>query len=178
MTPAGRKLGLAVHVTSSVGWLGAVVASLALAVAGVASGDAGTVRGAYIAMEVIGSFVLAPLALASLVTGLVQALGTHWGLLRHYWVVIKLIATVVATLVLLMYLQTLQSLADEARSGAALSTLDGAQRASPVLHAIGALLLLLFTVSLAIYKPRGLTRYGQRKERQRRAAASAGSGAA
>ena len=41
-------------------------------------------RGAYLAMDLIGWFVIVPLSLASLLTGLVQALGTTWGLFRHY----------------------------------------------------------------------------------------------
>lgn len=78
MTPGLRKLALTAHVTSSVGWLGAVVAYLALSVAALTSQDARTVRAAWIAMEMIGWFAIVPLALASLLTGLVQALGTSW----------------------------------------------------------------------------------------------------
>src|SRR4051794_30986768 len=74
MTPRLRKLALTVHVTASVGWLGAVAASLALAVAGLTSQDAHTVRAAYLAMEWTGWFVLVPFSLASLLTGLVQSL--------------------------------------------------------------------------------------------------------
>src|SRR5260221_12529239 len=51
MTPGLRKFALTLHVTSSVGWFGAVAGFLALAVAGVTSQDAVTVRTAYLAME-------------------------------------------------------------------------------------------------------------------------------
>jgi len=78
MTPRLRKFALTAHVTSSVGWLGAVAGSLALAVAALTSQDAQMVRAAYLAMELTGWFVLVPLALASLLTGLVQSLGTKW----------------------------------------------------------------------------------------------------
>jgi hypothetical protein len=90
-----------------VGWLGAVAGFLALAVAGLTSQDAQTVRAAYVTMELTGWFVLVPLALASLLTGLVQSLGTTWGLFRHYWVLAKLLINVFATIVLLLYTQTL-----------------------------------------------------------------------
>ena len=60
--------------------------------------------------------VLVPLSVASLLSGLVQALGTAWGLFRHYWVLIKLMLTVVATAVLLAYVSTLRLFADAARS--------------------------------------------------------------
>lgn len=112
-------------------------------------------------MESTGWFVLAPLALASLLTGIVQALGTKWGLFRHYWVLVKLGITIVATVVLLLYLQTLSFLGGRASSGSDLSVL---QTPSPVLHAGAAFLLLLGAATLSVYKPRGLTRYGWRKQ--------------
>jgi hypothetical protein len=164
MTPGLRKLALTAHVTSSVGWLGAVAGFLALAVAGLTSQDAQTVRAAYLTMELTGWFVLVPLALASLLTGLVQALGTTWGLFRHYWVLFKLLINLFATIVLLLYMQTLGDLADVAAETTLSSDdLDVLRSPSPVLHAGAALLLLLVATTLAVYKPRGMTRYGQRK---------------
>jgi hypothetical protein len=169
MTPRLRKFALTAHVTSSVGWFGAVAGFLALAVAGVASQDAQTVRAAYLTMELTGWFVLVPLALASLLTGLVQSLGTTWGLFRHYWVLAKLLINVFATVVLLLYTQTLGSLAEVAAETTSASDDLGMLRSpSPVLHAAVALLLLLVATTLAVYKPRGLTPYGQRKQRDQR----------
>jgi hypothetical protein len=171
MTPALRKFALTAHVTCSVGWLGAVAGVLALAIAGLTSQDAQTVRAAYLAMELTAWFVLVPLALASLVTGLVQSLGTTWGLFRHYWVLFKLLINVFATIVLLMYTQTLGSLAGVAEETTLSSDDLGVLRSpSPLLHASAALLLLLAATTLAVYKPRGMTRYGQRKQHDQRAA--------
>ena len=73
MTSGLRKFALTSHVTSSVGWLGAVVVSLALAIAGLTSRDPEVVRAAYLTLKVIGWFVLVPLSVASLLTGLVQS---------------------------------------------------------------------------------------------------------
>ena len=53
MTPRLRKLALTTHVTFSVGWLGVVVAYLALAIAGLTSHDAQMVRAAYLSLELI-----------------------------------------------------------------------------------------------------------------------------
>ena len=165
MGPRARKFALTAHVTSSVGWLGAVAGFLALAVAGLTSQDAQTVRAAYLAMEVTGWFVLVPLALASLLSGLVQSLGTKWGLFRHYWVLFKLLINLVATVVLLLYMQTLGSLADVAAETTSSSgDLSGLRDPSPVLHSGVALLLLLGATTLAVYKPRGMTPYGRRKQ--------------
>jgi hypothetical protein len=72
MSPPVRKLALTAHVTCSVGWLGAVVCSLVLALAGVLSPDPEVVRSSYLALEVVAWFVLVPLSVASLVTGVVQ----------------------------------------------------------------------------------------------------------
>jgi hypothetical protein len=165
MSPRLRKLALTAHVASSVGWLGAVAGVLALAVAGLTSQDAQTVRAAYIAMEFSAWFALVPLTVASLLTGLVQSLGTRWGLFRHYWVVAKLAINVVATVILLMYTQTLSSLADvAAQTSLSGDDLGGLRSPSPVLHAGAALLLLLAATTLAVYKPRGMTRYGWRRQ--------------
>jgi hypothetical protein len=165
MPPGLRKFALTAHLTFSVGWIGAVVAYLALGVAAVRSQDAQTVRAAWIAMELTGWFVIVPLALAALLTGLVMALGTPWGLFRHYWVLIALVLTILATVVLLLHMPTVSSAADAARAA------DGAHpagRGGDLLHpGLGLVVLLVITV-LNVYKPRGLTRYGWRKQQQRR----------
>jgi hypothetical protein len=167
MSPRLRKLVLTAHVTCSVGWLGAVAASLGLGVVGLASQDAPTVRGAYLVLEPIGWLVLVPLSVASLLTGLVQSLGTTWGLFRHYWVLFKLLINVSASIVLLLYMQTLGYLADAAATASSSGDPRALRDPSPVLHASLALLLLLVATALAVYKPRGMTRYGQRKQQQR-----------
>lgn len=167
MTPRLRKVALTMHVASSVGWLGAVAAFLALALVGLTSKDAETVRGAYLVMEPAAWYLLIPLAFTSLLTGLVQSLGTTWGLFRHYWVLFKLLINIFATIVLLTYMETFRFMADVAADPSA--DLDVVQNASPLLHATAALLLLLTATTLAVYKPRGMTPYGQRKQREQRA---------
>ena len=158
--PRLRKLALTAHVTSSVGWLGAVAGFLALAVAGLTGQDPAPVRGAYVAMDLIVRFVIVPLALASLLSGLVQALGTAWGLFRHYWVLMKFLMTVVAAVVLLQQLEPIAYLAGVAQE-TTLSRADLRQaRLSLVVHAGGGLLVLVVTTVLSIHKPRGLTATG------------------
>jgi len=167
MPPGIRKFALTAHVTSSVGWLGAVVVFLALAVLGLTSQDAQTVRGAYLVMEPAAWFVLVPLAFASLLTGIVQSLGTTWGLFRHYWVLFKLLLTIFATIVLLTYMETFRYVGRLAADS--ISDLGLVRNASPIIHAALALLLLLVATVLAVYKPRGMTRYGWRRQHDQRA---------
>jgi hypothetical protein len=165
MPPGLRRLALTAHVATSVGWLGAVAAFLALAVIGLNSQEAQTVRGVYLVMEPAAWFVLVPFAAASLLTGVLQSLGTTWGLFQHYWVLFKLVLTVLAAIVLLTYMETFAFMAGVAADPNA--DLAVVRNGSPRLHAALALLVLLVTTVLAVYKPRGMTRYGWRKQRQR-----------
>ncbi|WP_406689366.1 DUF2269 domain-containing protein [Saccharopolyspora sp. ID03-671] len=170
-----RKVALTAHVAFSVGWLGAVGAFLALAIAGLSSGDAELARAAYLAMELTGWYVLVPLSLASLITGLVQSLGTSWGLFRHYWVLLKLVITVLATAVLLVHMRPVSHLADLAAE----SGLTGAHTATQIqviADAGAAAVVLLVAIGLSVFKPRGLTRHGWRAQRQNGAQQSAHSG--
>ena len=111
MTPALRRFTFTTHITSSVGWVGAALAFLALAVIGFTSDDRVKVRGAYLLMAPAAWFVLVPLAHASLLSGIVLSLGTTWGLFRYYWVVLKLGITVFATVILLIYMGTFRQMA-------------------------------------------------------------------
>lgn len=167
MGPRLRRLALTVHITVSIGWIGAVVAFLALVIAAMASAEERTLRAAWLAMEVTGRLAIVPLAGASLVTGLVMALGTKWGLLRHYWVLLSLGLTILATAVLLLNMATVSAHAALAAEGDAADV--GALRAglpSELLHAGLGLVVLLVVQVLNVYKPRGMTRYGRRKARE------------
>ena len=164
MTPGLRKFVLTAHVASSVATLGAVAGFLALSIAGLASQSAGMVRAAYLSMELTAWFVILPLLLASLLTGLVQSLGTPWGLFRHYWALVKLLVTVLVTVVLLLQMEGISHMAAVA-SETTLSSADlPGLRRSIRTHAAGGLLALLLPVVLSIYKPRGMTRHGWRRQ--------------
>jgi len=169
MPPRLRKFALAAHVTSSVGWIGAVAGYIALDVAAATSRDAQTLRAAYLAMGLIAWYVIVPLALASLLTGLVMSLGTKWGLFRHYWVLISLLLTIVATAVLLVETQTIgyfaNIAADPTTSGDDLRSLG-----STLVHSVGGTVVLIVILVLNVYKPRGMTRYGWRKQQEQRRA--------
>lgn len=169
MPPPLRKLVLVCHVVSSVGWLGAVAAYLALDVTVTVGRNLATVRASYVAMDVIVTFVIVPLALASVLIAIVNALGTTWGLVRHYWVLVKLLLTVFATTILLLEAGTVRYLADVAAAGA-----DPRELPGTLLHSVGGSVVLLIVLIVSIYKPRGLTRHGQRKQREQRATQRAG----
>jgi hypothetical protein len=175
MKPRLRKLAVTAHVTFSVGWLGADAGFLALAIAGLISQDAQMVRAVYLAMDLIGWFVIVPFSFAALLTGLVLALGTPWGLLRHYWILAKFLLTIGAIMVLLVHTNAMREAARASIvAGASSSSIRAYLAASgagghlsdvqmQLAVAAGAgLLVLLTTTTLGVYKPWGKTRYGRR----------------
>ena len=164
MTPALRRLLLTLHLAASVGWVGAVLAYLPLDLATAASQDPQTLRAAYLGMDLVARWALVPLALLALASGIVLSLATPWGLFRHWWVVVSLALTALAAVVLLVETRTIASLAAVAADPA---TGDAALRALPstLPHSLGGLAVLLFVHALNVYKPRGLTRYGWRRQR-------------
>lgn len=165
MSPMLRKFALAVHLTLSIGWVGAVAAYVALDVSSATSRDGQTLRTAYLGMELISRNVIVPLAIASLLTGLIVSLGTKWGLFRHYWVVVSLVMTIIATVVLLAERGVISSYADIAADPT--STADELRGLANTLpHSVGGIAVLLVVLVLNIYKPQGLTRYGWRRQQK------------
>lgn len=166
MIPTVRKLVRTAHVIFTIGWIGAVSAFLVLAITGLNSQDAKIASAVYIGMDLITRFVIVPLSiLPLLLTGPILSLGTPWGLFRHYWIIIKLIINILSTLVLLIHLQPISYLARAAASGTLSHAHHGLQ--AQMVFASGAgLLALLVATALAMFKPRGITSYGWRKQYQ------------
>jgi len=158
-TPRTRRLALIAHVATSVGWLGAVAAFLVLSVVGIRTAESETVRACYVAMDLLGRFLIVPLSLLALAIGVVQSLGTQWGLLRYWWVAIKFALTLGAAGLLLLHQYTavgaaaifVRSSAD-ARQDIVTSGL-GNQLATDAALAI---VVLTTTTFLSILKPWGV----------------------
>jgi hypothetical protein len=168
--PTGiRKLVLSAHLTLSVGWIGAIAAYTALDLTAATSHDPQTLRAAYLGMGLIAGTVIVPLAIASLITGVVVSIGTKWGLFRHWWVVISLVLTTFASVVLMVETRTINALAAMAADPTT-STNDLRSMGSTLVHSIGGTVVLLMVLVLNVYKPRGLTPYGWRKRREERRA--------
>ena len=87
-----------------------------------------------------------------------MALGTPWGLFRHYWVLISFGSTLVATVVLVLHRPDVSAAPDLARTPGADLDMLGIDVVHP---GIGLAVLLVVRV-LNVYKPRGMTRYGPR----------------
>lgn len=166
MTVPVRKFLLTAHIIFSVGWLGAVVAYVALAIIGLTNQDIKMIKVVYPALELVGWYVIVPICLAALLTGLIQSLGTNWGLFRHYWITVKFLLTSLASIVLVNHMPVVSKMANIV-TDEKLSTPDFEMlRIQLLIHAAGGLLILIFTTVLSVYKPWGLTPYGLRKQQE------------
>ena len=161
MSPQLRQFALTAHAATSLGWTGAVTCFLALAVSGFTSRDSQTVQAAYLAMNLLCWAVILPLSLASPATGILQSLGTTWGLFRHYWVLVKFLVTIPCTLILLVHMVPTSKLAAAAAQGTLDSPAMGGLKMQMIGDSAAAVFVLLVLTALSMYKPRGLTAFGK-----------------
>lgn len=161
----GRNLLLTAHLAVAVGWIGTVLAYLVLDVTVATSRDPIVLRSAYVAMGRVADWAIVPLAFATLGSGVWIGLGTRWGLFRHYWVVVSLILTVFAVVVLLVEARVIRAYSNVAANPET-ATSDLLALGNTLPHSVGGLIILLVVLALNIYKPRGLTPYGWRKQHE------------
>ncbi len=120
---------LSVHVVASVGWIGGSLCLLALGLTGVFSGEPQVQRAAYIALGILGPYVVVPVTWATLLSGILISLGTKWGLFRYWWTLVSLVATAVMTVAVNFALAPTLAAAGDAAARA--------EPATPVLDAVG-----------------------------------------
>jgi hypothetical protein len=164
MTRNLRKLSLVIHVGTSVGLLGAIASFLVLALLGLYGMNEDITKAAYLSMDKLARVVIIPCALLSLLIGIVQALGTRWGLIKHYWVVTKLALTASATTILLMKSRLISHAANLAQAEPLPLIELRSAGIELAVHAAAGLLVLVIPLVLSIYKPFGLTPYGFRMQ--------------
>lgn len=143
-----RNALLSVHIASTVSALGADLVILSLSLAGLTGSDPRTI---YPAMSLIGASVMAPFAIVSLVTGVLLARLTGWGVFRYWWVTIKLVTTTV--LVVLVQLVLVPRLGAAARAAGAGLALTDAERLQLVVTSATGSSLLIAMIVLAVFKP-------------------------
>ena len=159
LNPTPRRALLTAHIVFSVGWIGAVATFLALNIVALTTARDEIARSMYIAMNVAGLYVIVPASLLTVATGIVQGLGTQWGLWRHRWVATKLVLGILATFALLLHQFTAVR---TAAHHAELGTDAHAIGIQLVADASLATVLLIVATILSVFKPWGLTHYGQR----------------
>ncbi|MBC3192472.1 DUF2269 family protein [Pseudonocardia sp. C8] len=153
-----RRAVLIVHIASSGAWLGVDVAMAVLIVTAATTDDPGTVVFTLQALELVTVWPLLACGLLCLGSGVVLGLGTRWGLVRYWWVAIKLVLNLVLTALVVASLQfEVAEQADRARRSAA---------GEPVTFDLGNLVfpptvsptLLLIALTLSVVKPWGRIR--------------------
>ncbi|WP_199539147.1 hypothetical protein [Desertihabitans brevis] len=112
-----RKTVLTVHVLAAATWIGVDVLVAVLVGLGLLAPDP-ELGGA--ALLVLGTAVVPPMlvsALVCLASGLLLGLGTRWGLVRYWWVAVKLVITLVlSTLILVLLRPGMPAVADHGRA--------------------------------------------------------------
>src|SRR5207302_5948069 len=166
VSPSLYRLLLTAHIIASVGWLGVVFAKLVLGLAAMTTRAPGVSDALYVSMNVLnGAFP--PLAISTIVTGVLLSLGTKWGLLQHYWVATKLALTVgvIATAVQLADRLARQSIAAPSGPAADAVTILGSASAPALLLSLSVahLLMLGAATVISVYKPWGKTWFARRK---------------
>jgi hypothetical protein len=153
-----RMATLVLHIVAAGAWIGIDVIVAVLVFTGWFSDDVAVRSLAY---QALATFVVWPMltaGLVSLVTGVVLGLGTKWGLVRYWWVAVKLVLNLVLCTLILVLLQP--GMDEVARYGEDL--LAGAADPSTVSQlffppAVSLSTLALATV-LAVFKPWGRIR--------------------
>jgi hypothetical protein len=151
-----RRAFLVAHVTVSVGWLGISLCLLTLAIA--AARDPGALAvPASTAMKLFADWLLLPVALLSVTTGLVLSLGTSWGLARYRWVWVKFWLTLAATgLTVFSFMPGADDAAALAAAGHPVPAPD------LIIPPAVSLSLYVFLTAISLLKPWGPTRRGRR----------------
>jgi hypothetical protein len=170
LSPRWRRIALIAHVVVSVGWLGAAYFMIVLALAATYSATDAQHASFELLRRASDTYVMIPLSLLALGTGLVVSLGTKWGLARYYWVLTKLIATVVVMVFAALYVSQQVDLA------ASMAAVPGSDVVAVgwriVLGSVGMCLVLLGNTILSVVKPWGRTARGRRALARRGAARS------
>lgn len=159
-----RKVWLTLHVGLSVGWLGISMAMATLAIAG-ATSDSHVVRhGSYVFMHLFDLAIVIPSVFVAIITGVVVSLGTPWGLVKHWWVLLKFLIALSLPIVATLESGWIQELEVRTEDPAAE---PGGLGLALVICMLCFAALLWTAVVLSIFKPGGKTRWGRRARRKR-----------
>jgi hypothetical protein len=157
-----RKFLVFIHITTSVAWLGAVIAYLCIAVVGLRNSDDKRMVGSLQNMVLIGDDVLIPLSIGAFASGVVVSLTGPWGIVRHWWITITLLLAAVSVLILEKHMTTVTFIDKAASSGSLSLKALSHMRGELSKHPAGGLIILLIASALSVYKPPGLTPYGKK----------------
>jgi hypothetical protein len=151
-----RQAVLVLHIVSAVGWIGVDLALIPLVLTGLTTDDGATAAAAYEAVAILVPWTVPALSLLIVTTGVLLGLGTKWGLVRYWWVAVKLVISLILTMLVFTSLLPAVTSIDVAASTSG----DGVRAAlddpavflyPPVVSS----LMLLTAVVLSVTKPWG-----------------------
>ncbi|MDN5854664.1 MAG: hypothetical protein L0K86_17810 [Actinomycetia bacterium] len=153
LRPRARKALLATHIVASGGWIGADLVLGVLVVTALSTTDPALAQLCWRALPLLVGPILA-VGLLSLGTGVLLGLGTHLGLVRYWWVTIKL----VLTSVLLVLVTVLLRPSVTAVAGAVARGVQPPDPGSLIFPPIVSGTALVFMTVLSLYRPWGRIR--------------------
>jgi hypothetical protein len=157
MRPRTRKGVLVAHIVAAGAWIGLDVMLGVLIFTPLLTSDTAVAALCYQVLPLL----LWPILLSGLmclVTGIVLGVGTHHGLVRYWWVLVKLILNVVLTLLVLVLLRPGLDEAAEAGRQLAAGRPAGVDMSNMVFPPIVSGVSLVVATVLAVYKPWGRVR--------------------
>ncbi|MGH3625521.1 MAG: DUF2269 family protein [Sciscionella sp.] len=153
-----RKAVLVVHIISAVSWLGIDIVLGVFVLMASFSSDLTVAAVSYQAMHIFVLWTLIPAGLICLATGLLLGWGSKYGVMKYWWVAVKLALNIVLTaLVPIALLPTVNDAAEYGRQLAAGDvTIDPPSQIffPPIVSPIA----LTIAVILSVYKPWGRIR--------------------
>jgi hypothetical protein len=141
---------LTAHILGSVGWFGIAVFVLFAFVVSEATGDRALATGMLRTIETI-PWLSIPVGAAAVATGVVLSLGTKWGLVRHWWVVAKIIIAIVVIVTDALVISA------AAHDHLVHATAPGDLYGPTIAHTV----VLGAATLLSVLKPRGRTPWGR-----------------
>ncbi|MEV0121736.1 DUF2269 domain-containing protein [Streptomyces sp. NPDC050703] len=154
-----RRATLVVHVVGAAGWLGLSLGLVALALTALSTESSAATEAAVRSMQVFTDWLVLPLALLTLLSGLLLSLGTPWGLARHRWVYTKFWLTLITTAASAVALRPgINETVGIVAAGEPIT--DAADLIAGPIVSLGA---YVFMTVLSVLKPWGLTRRGRKQ---------------
>ncbi|MFE1251791.1 DUF2269 domain-containing protein [Streptomyces sp. NPDC058735] len=158
-----RRLTLAIHVVTSVGWVGLSLSMAVLALMGYTTDDAAVAKGVYYAMYVFDDTAVTVFSITAALSGILLSCGTAWGLLLHWWIVAKWVITLFMTIFAWFVIHPIVMRASENTAEAGGAPPRPGWPADFLVWSVPLLFALLTAAAvISVYKPWGRTARGRR----------------
>lgn len=168
LSPRLRKTTIVLHIVCGIGWMGADIVLFILLYTGLTTDDGAVAASSYIAVSEFVPLAVPPLSLGMLATGLLLGWGTKWGVLRYWWVVVKLALAVI--MVLLVFFSLVPgvnelSTPDPTMSADAVRDSIGSATSQMLYPPIVSFAMLGTATILSVFKPWPRTPWSPKNER-------------